>query len=132
MKASLCAGRMARPVLLCAVVLLSACAAPPKNLYQWGGYQTALYAYLKGNGADLGAQIATLEAQAQRTAAEGGLPPPGLHGHLALLYTKVGDDAKAIAHLQLERRLFPESATYIDHLLKNAARPASATTRSPA
>ena len=111
--------------LLCAVVLLSACAAPPKTLYQWGSYQPALYAYLKGSGADLGAQITTLEAQAQRTAAEGGVPPPGLHGHLALLYTKAGDDAKAIAHLQVERRLFPESAVYIDHLMKNAARPAT-------
>jgi hypothetical protein len=108
-----------------AVLVLSACAAPAKPLYQWGGYPAALYAYLKGSGADLGAQIATLEAQAQRTAAEGGLPPPGLHGHLALLYTKVGDDAQAIAHLQVERRLFPESATYVDHLLKNAARPAA-------
>lgn len=111
--------------LVCAVTLFSACAAPPKTLYQWGDYQPALYAYLKGSGTDLGAQIAALEAQALRTASEGGVPPPGLHGHLALLYTKAGDDAKAISHLQTERRLFPESAVYIDHLMKNAARPAT-------
>lgn len=123
MNASPSVGGLARAALLGAAAVLSACAAPPKTLYQWGSYQGALYAYLKGGGADLGAQIATLEAQAQRTAAEGGLPPPGLHGHLALLYTKVGDDANAISNLQIERRLFPESATYIDHLMKNASRP---------
>ena len=110
---------------LAAALFLTACAAPPKPLYLWGGYQSALYAYLRGNGADLGAQIVQLEAQAQRSAAEGASPPPGLHGHLALLYSKTGDDANAVRHLQTERRLFPESAAYVDHLLKNAARPAN-------
>lgn len=103
--------------------LLTACAAPPKTLYQWGGYQPALYVYLRGSSTDLGAQVAQLEAQAQRSAAEGAAPPPGLHGHLALLYSKTGDDANAVRHLQIEKRLFPESSAFIDHLLKNAARP---------
>lgn len=111
--------------VLAVALLLTACVAPPKTLYQWGGYQPALYAYLRGSVTDLGAQIAQLEAQTQRTAAEGATPPPGLHGHLALLYSKSGDDSNALRHLQIERRLFPESAVYIDLLLKNAARPAA-------
>ena len=119
--------RARRAGLLLATVWLTACAAPQKTLYQWGGYQAALYNHLRGKNADMGAQIAQLEAQAQRTAAEGAVPPPGLHGHLALLYSKTGDDANALRHLQIERKLFPESATYIDHLLKNAARAAPKT-----
>ena len=116
--------RARRTGLLLVAVGLTACAAPQKPLYQWGGYQAALYNHLRGKNADMGAQIAQLEAQVQRTAAEGAVPPPGLHGHLALLYSKTGDDANALRHLQIERKLFPESATYIDHLLKNAARTA--------
>lgn len=119
--------RARRAGLLLVAVGLTACAAPQKPLYQWGGYQAALYNHLRGKNADMGAQIAQLEAQAQRTAAEGAVPPPGLHGHLALLYSKTGDEANAVRHLQLERKLFPESAAYIDHLLKNAARPAAKT-----
>ena len=119
--------RARRTGLLLVAVGLTACAAPQKPLYQWGGYQAALYNHLRGKNADMGAQIAQLEAQVQRTAAEGAVPPPGLHGHLALLYSKTGDDANALRHLQIERKLFPESATYIDHLLKNAARPAPKT-----
>lgn len=119
--------RAQRAALLAAAALLTACAAPQKTLYQWGGYQAALYSHLRGKNADMGAQIAQLEAQVQRTAAEGAMPPPGLHGHLALLYSKTGDEANAVRHLQLERKLFPESAAYIDHLLKNAARPAAKT-----
>jgi len=113
-----------RALLLVTAAVLAGCAAPQKPLYQWGGYQAALYNHLRGKNADMGTQIAQLEAQAQRTAAEGAVPPPGLHGHLALLYSKTGDDANALRHLQIERKLFPESATYIDHLLKNAARTA--------
>ena len=107
------------------LLALTACAAPPKTLYQWGGYQDALYTYFKDGGADAGAQIGQLEAQLQKTAAAGATPPPGLHGHLALLYTKVGDEANALRHLEVERQLFPESGAYVDFLLKNAGRPAN-------
>ena len=101
---------------------LAGCAAPHKPLYQWGSYQGALYEYLKSNGLDPASQIARLEAEAQKNAASGFASPPGLHGHLALLYAKVGDDANAIRSLETERRLFPESATYVNFLLKNASK----------
>ena len=32
------------------------------------------------------------------------------------------DDASVLKHLEAERALFPESAAYIDFLLKNAAK----------
>jgi hypothetical protein len=114
---------LCRVAAVVGVLALTACAAPPKTLYQWGGYQGSLYEYFKGNGADPGAQIAQLEAQVQKNAATGAASPPGLHGHLALLYSKLGDEANAVRNLEVERKLFPESAAYIDFLLKNAARP---------
>jgi hypothetical protein len=103
-----------------ALLTLTACASKP-TLYEWGSYPSSLYSYLKGSGVDMGAQIIQLEQHLQKTAAVGKNPPPGLHGHLALLYSKTGNDSKAIANLERERQLFPESAAYIDFLLKNAA-----------
>ena len=115
-----------RLALLTVVLSFAGCAAPVKPLYQWGGYQSSVYQYLKSNGSDPGAQIAQLEAEVQKNAATNNTSPPGLHGHLALLYSKMGDEASAVKHLEAERALFPESAAYIDFLLKNAAKkPAS-------
>ena len=91
-------------------------------MYQWAGYQSALYEYLKTDGANPGPQIALLEAQVQKNAATGEASPPGLHAHLGLLCSKAGDDAKAVEYLQAERKLFPESGPFLDFLLKNAAR----------
>jgi len=113
-----------RAGLLAAAVFAAGCASAPRSLYDWGGYPAAVYAYLKDGGANAGAQIAQLEAQVQASAAKNLAVPPGLHGHLALLYSKVGDDAASLAHLEAERKLFPESAAYVDFLLKNAARSA--------
>lgn len=114
-----------RPKSAWSVVLamcLTACATPPKPLYQWGGYQNAVYAHLKGDDSDASAQIAKLEEQVQKTEAAGQAVPPGLHGHLALLYSRSGDEASARRHLESERTLFPESTAYVDFLLKNTAR----------
>ncbi|WAC73770.1 DUF4810 domain-containing protein [Roseateles sp. SL47] len=118
--------------------LFTACAQPPKPLYQWNGYQSNLYEYFKASGANAGEQINKLEAQLVKNKAANEASPPGLHGHLALLYAKVGNDNAARAHLEAERALFPESAAYVDLLLKKrsaATQPgaaASATAPPPA
>jgi len=103
---------------------LAACATPQKPLYQWASYQGSMYQYFKNSGSNTGEQINMLEAQLRKNKLAGEATPPGLHGHLALLYTKMGNDIAAREHLQAERALFPESAAYIDFLLKNAAKSA--------
>lgn len=118
---------------LFAALALVGCAQAPKPLYQWDGYQTALYEHLKASGGDPGAQIAKLEAQLQKNEASGVATPPGMRAHLALLHSRMGDDQAARAHLEAERARFPESASYVDFLLKSRAKPAaSAAPAAPA
>lgn len=112
-------GALLVTVVLCG--LFTACAQPPKPLYQWSGYQSNLYEYFKTSGANAGEQIDKLEAQLLKNKAANEASPPGLHGHLALLYAKVGNDNAAKSHLEAERALFPESAAYVDLLLKRRA-----------
>ena len=99
-------------------LLMTACATPQKPLYQWKGYQSSLHQYFKSNGSSPADQITQLESQLIAIKAAQEAAPPGLHGHLALLYAKAGNDEAARAHLEAERALFPESAAYIDFLLK--------------
>lgn len=113
---------------LIAALALVGCAQPgPKPLYQWDGYQPAVYQYLKSNGSEPGAQIATLEAQLAKNQAQGVTTPPGMRAHLGLLYSKMGDDVAARRYLEAERTAFPESAAYVDFLLKSGAGKSAAT-----
>ncbi len=122
--------------ILVASLALVGCAQPgPKPLYQWNGYQPAVYQYLKSNGIEGADQLAPLEAQLAKNDAAGVASPPGMRAHIGLLYSKAGNDAAAQRYLEAERAQFPESAAYIDFLLKstrkdagkaNAAAPAAA------
>lgn len=115
-----------RAAAAAAAVVLVGCAQPPKPLYNWAVYDVAVYQHLKTEGSDPGARIAQLEAQIEKNAATGLACPPGMHGHLALLYAKTGDDASARKHLEAERTKFPESAAYVDFLLKNTSKTVAA------
>ena len=118
-------GSVARGVGLLGLALaLTGCVAPRPQLYGWGNYQANLYQHFKGEGSDVAAQIASLEAQVVANNVAKRADPPGLHGHLALLYTKTGNDEAARSQLQIERKLFPESAAYVDFLLKKSTQSA--------
>lgn len=122
---------MKRLIIIASLALVG-CAQPgPKPLYQWAGYQSAVYQHLKSGGGEPGAQIAALEAQIEKNRVAGEANPPGMRAHLALLYSKTGDDLAARRHLEAERVQFPESAAYVDFLLK-AAKPAAALAPAPA
>ncbi|MDF3831711.1 DUF4810 domain-containing protein [Cupriavidus basilensis] len=106
------------PVLM-GSVLLAGCAAP-KSLYQWESYQPQVYEYFKGESKQ--AQVEALERDLQKITAAGSKAPPGYHAHLGLLYADIGKDDQMVQQFQTEKTLFPESATYVDFLLKNVKR----------
>lgn len=104
-------------------VLLSGCVTPPPTLYYWGGYQPQTYTYLKGDGKGYPEQIVALEADMQKARSNGKKMPPGYYAHLGMLYGQVGryDDMKLA--LETEKTEFPESASFMDFLLKKFAKP---------
>lgn len=113
---------MSRPLLLAATMgvamLATGCAQPVKPLYHWEGYQRQVYEYLKSDGSTPSEQLALLQAQAEKARAAGASLPPGFRAHLGLLYLKLGRPDEAREALQAEKVAFPESAQYMDFLLK--------------
>ncbi|MDR0578318.1 MAG: DUF4810 domain-containing protein [Candidatus Accumulibacter sp.] len=101
---------------LALAVFLSGCATAPERLYSWGSYQKQVYSHLQGE--DRQAQIEAMESDLEKIGASGKTPPPGFYAHLGLLYVETGNDAKAIASFETEKARFPESAAFMDFLLK--------------
>lgn len=98
------------------VANLFGCAGAPEPLYQWGGYQSQVYAYLKGDG-NIGDQYAAMQKQLAETQSKGKQVPPGFFAHMALLEMNQGQNDLALKHLQTEKSIFPESGPFVDWLL---------------
>ncbi|WP_431476497.1 DUF4810 domain-containing protein [Massilia eburnea] len=98
-------------------VALVGCKHQQPTIYQWESYQPQVYQYFKGESPE--AQIAVLEKDLQKINAKGMIPPPGYHAHLGLLYSVTGKPEQMAAEFEAEKLLFPESAAYMDFLLKN-------------
>lgn len=103
---------------LAGLVLLQGCATPSEPLYSWGPYERQVYAHFKGESPE--SQIQILEQHAVATKSSGKALPPGYMAHLGLLYGKAGRDADFVSALEEEKLRFPESAAYIDQLLRKA------------
>ena len=96
---------------------LAGCAGP-RTLYQWEGYQAEVRGYFKGEAKE--AQLQALDAGLERIKARNGAVPPGYHAQMGLLCADLGQPGRMVQEFQAEKALFPESATYMDFLLKNA------------
>jgi len=100
---------------LAGTAVLSGCHTAPKTLYQWEGYQPQVYQHLKGESPEQ--QIAAMEKDLQVISAKGNKAPPGFHAHLGMLYSISGKPDQVVAQFEDEKKLFPESAAYMDFLL---------------
>jgi hypothetical protein len=109
-------------LLLVSCLILIGCATS-ESLYFWGDYENLIYEmYIEPGSADSATQIHKLKEDISKASSEGKLVPPGLHAHLGYMYFLLGDTHAAILELETEKKLFPESAKFIDGLtgrLKN-------------
>lgn len=112
-----CLGNHGLPLWL-AASLLGGCASGPQTLYDWDQYQPRVYQYFQGDESSLEEQIAGLEENIQQAHAKGRAVPPGFHAHLGLLYARLGREDQVRQQFETEKRLFPESAPFMDFLLR--------------
>jgi hypothetical protein len=108
---------------LVAATALAGCGHVGRPLYHWDGFQNQLYEHFKGQGAGPDDQLRALDAQAERARAAGAALPPGFRAHRAMVYLRMGRDDEARVQLEAEKASFPESAPYMDFLLKNMKAP---------
>lgn len=117
-----------------AIVSLVGCAQAPKQLYMWETFPRQQYEILLRQGASAEAQIQVLETHAQKAQASNAALPPGFRAHFGMLHLAIGNAAIARQMWQAEKLAFPESAVYIDTLLKRLDGPTAsktATTENP-
>ncbi|HEV7817083.1 MAG TPA: DUF4810 domain-containing protein [Janthinobacterium sp.] len=105
----------AMTLALVGAAVLSGCQTAPKTMYQWEGYQPQVYQHFKGESPEQ--QIAVMEKDLQTISAKGNMAPPGFHAHLGMLYSIAGKPDQVVAQFEDEKKLFPESAVYMDFLL---------------
>jgi hypothetical protein len=96
---------------------LAACSTP-QPLYQWGQFTEYSYDTLRGAGKSPAEQVDLMRAHGEKVAQSGKKLPPGFHAHMALLYLQLGRKDLALTHFDAERQAFPESAAYVDSLIK--------------
>lgn len=99
--------------LLCAGAGLAACA--PTSRFEWGAYDTALYAYAKKPEAREAYRTA-LVAAIERGRASNRIAP-GLLAELGYLHLEDGQQAAAIKCFEEEMSLFPESAPFMSGVI---------------
>lgn len=96
---------------------LSGCVTPHQTMYYWGDYQNQVYKFLSKNN-NIEEQIAKLEADLEKARATGKTVPPGYNAHLGILYGSSAHEDMMYKYFATEKALYPESATYIDFLLR--------------
>lgn len=106
-------------VMLVNLLLISGCATQKPPLYRWGEYEQLVYdMYAHPGKVEAGTQVAKLSEDIGRTQAEGKRVPPGVHAHLGYMHYLQGNQGAAMSAFATEKALFPESAVFVDAILK--------------
>jgi hypothetical protein len=117
----------------CLAVLAACAARGPAPLYMWESFPRQQYDALLRESVGPEEQIRLLEAHAEKARGASAALPPGLRAHLGMLHLAAGNADRARELWVAEKAAFPESAPYMDQLLKRLDGPAnSAKTENPA
>ena len=101
------------------VAALTGCQAT-KPLYPYGSYQSNVYEHFKNEDSAVTEENEALEQTISESSRNKLQVGPGIYAHLGFLYLQSGQRDTGLGYLQKEKQLYPESATFIDFLLKNA------------
>ena len=123
---------MRRAAALAGVLMLAACAQKgPGPMYLWEAFPRQQYDTLLREAGSPEAQIAALEAHAEKARGAQASLPPGWRAHLGMLKLSTGNPDEARRLWEGEKVAFPESAPYMDRLLKRLNAPAAPASVKP-
>ena len=98
-------------------MLLVGCAPP--GIYYWGDYSKTLYQSKKDITPEkLAKHKEELQSIISKSNEDGLRVPPGLNAELGYLLLLEGENDKAIIYIEKEKETYPESAKFMDDLLK--------------
>lgn len=104
---------------LLAFSLLVVSCTTTKPLYNWSGYDSAVYSYIKApNEKSIENLTAVYEKMINNSNGSRQVPPPGTYADYGLLMINAGNKDKAIELLKMETDLYPESKQFIDRIIK--------------
>lgn len=102
------------------IIFVTGCATN-NSMYTWGQYENLIYEFHLGEGSiEPQKQIEILQETIALAVVEDKKVGPGIYAHLGMLYSSVGETDKALAALEQERILFPESEIFINGMLKRS------------
>jgi hypothetical protein len=108
---------------LVAILLLLAACSSERDLYHWGVYEDTVREALHDPGGQKAPErIRILSADIERAKAEGRKVAPGVHAHLGYLHRLAGDRDSAARELAAEKELYPESAVFVDGMIRELGR----------
>ncbi len=107
-------------LLVALAFFIGACTHQATALYEYGDYSESYYANKKNMNEEstLKLQKSMEQAIEKRGESISGRVPPGIYANLGYMYLKSGSPNKAIANFQKEKATYPESAHFMDRLIK--------------
>lgn len=108
------------------IVLLSLTGCGTTTKYHWGSYESSLYKHYK-NSADQ-EQFSEALAITISDGERNGRVPPGIYAEYGYLLYSAGQYVEAIPYFEKEKKAWPESIQFMDKIIENAKKGASAKT----
>ena len=101
------------------ITLLAVSCTTTKPLYDWKGYDDAVYAYTKtSDEKSITNLIKIYEKLIRKSGGSRQVPPPGVCADYGYILIKKGETSKGKELLIKETVLYPESKQFVDRILK--------------
>jgi hypothetical protein len=110
---------MKKTLFIASCMLFLVACAPQTTLYNWGKYQEASYSYVKTNtDEDLEKLLKEYQYIIDNQKAGRKTIPPGIYADYGYLLVMQGKTQEGIALMKMEIALYPESAIFIEGIIK--------------
>lgn len=109
-----------KPTLLLGLLALLLGSCTSSQLYNWSGYDDAVYSYTKTSDEKSLAELIKVYEKIIKHPGTSNRPAPGICADYGYLLLKKGEKEKGIALLKQEIAYYPESAVFVGRIIKRA------------